>query len=66
METIHLSEDPESEYEQIHQPAPEIKKKSESKSWKIGCIVFCVSLSISIFVVIVVELVNAIKGNPYL
>ena len=72
METVHLSEDPGNEYEEI---LVEIKSKKEilsKKSWhesqpcQIVGVVCCIAASTTIFVTIVVELVNAIKGNPYL
>jgi hypothetical protein len=72
METVHLSEEPTNDYEEI---IVQIKPKKESvskKSWhesqpcQIVGVVCCVAASTTIFVTIVVELVNAIKGNPYL
>ena len=72
METVHLSEEPINDYEEILVQIKPSKENVSRKSWhetqrcKIAGVVFCVVASATIFVVIVVELVNAVKGNPYL
>ena len=66
METVHLSEEPTNTYEEITvQLRPSIQWH-ETRRCKIAGIVFCVAASASIFIVIVVELINAFKDNPYL
>lgn len=66
METVHLSEEPTNNYEEITvQLRPSIQWH-ETRRCKILGIVFCVAASASIFIVIVVELVNAFNNNPYL
>jgi hypothetical protein len=72
METVHLSEEPTNDYEEILVQIKPSKESVSRKSWnetqrcKIAGVVCCVAASTTIFVVIVVELINAIKGNPYL
>jgi hypothetical protein len=66
METVHLSEEPTNTYEEITvQLRPSIQWH-ETRRCKIAGIVFCVVASASIFIVIVVELINAFNNNPYL
>ena len=66
METVRLSEEPTNNYEEITvQLRPSIQWH-ETRRCKIAGIIFCVAASASIFIVIVVELINAFKDNPYL
>ena len=74
METVHLSEEPINDYEEITvqlrpTPAKEVVSRAivyESRRCQIAGIVFCVAASMAIFIAIVVELVNAFNNNPYL
>ena len=72
METVHLSEEPTNNYEEITVQLRPLSKEIPRVQWhetqrcKIAGVVCCVAASTTIFVTIVVELVNAIKGNPYL
>jgi hypothetical protein len=72
METVHLSEEPTNNYEEITVQLRPLSKEIPRVQWhetqrcKIAGVVFCVAASATIFVVILVELVNSVKGNPYL
>ena len=72
METVHLSEEPTNNYEEITVQLRPLSKEVPRAQWhetqrcKIAGVVFCVAASATIFVVILVELVNSVKGNPYL
>lgn len=69
METVHLSEEPTNNYEEITvQPHPTRRGviSRETRRCRIAGVVFCVAASASMFIAIVVELVNAFKDNPYL
>jgi hypothetical protein len=72
METVHLSEEPTSDYEEILVQIKPSKESVSRKSWhetqrcQIAGIVFCVAASMAIFIAIIVELVNAFNNNPYL
>ena len=69
METIRLSEEPTNNYEEITvQSRPSSKEviSRQSRRCQLVGVVFCVAAGTAIFIAIVVELVNAIKGNPYL
>ena len=74
METVHLSEEPINDYEEITiqlrpTPVKEVVPKvflNESRRCQIAGIVFCVAASMAIFIAIIVELVNAFNNNPYL
>jgi len=69
METVHLSEDPGNEYEeitvQLRAPSKEVISR-KSRRCQLAGVVFCVAAATAIFIAIVVELVNAFKDNPYL
>ena len=69
METVHLSEDPGNEYEeitvQLRAPSKEVISR-QSRRCQLAGVVFCVAAATAIFIAIVVELVNAFKDNPYL
>lgn len=69
METVHLSEEPMNDYEEIivqEQPTRRKVVSRETRYYRIAGVVFCVAASTSIFIAIVVELVNAFKDNPYI
>lgn len=73
METVHLSEEPTNDYEeitvQLRASSKEIVSRAvlnESRRCRLAGVVFCVAASTAIFVAIVVELVSAFKDNPYL
>ena len=69
METVHLSEEPTNHYEEIivqERPTRREVVSRETRYYRIAGVVFCVAASASIFIAIVVELVNAFKDNPYL
>ena len=69
METVHLSEEPVNDYEEIIvQPHPTRREvvSRETRHYRIAGVVFCVAASAAIFIAIVVELVSAFKDNPYL
>ena len=69
METVHLSEEPVNDYEEIivqEQPTRRKVVSRETRYYRIAGVVFCVAASASMFIAIVVELVNAFKDNPYL
>jgi hypothetical protein len=68
METVHLSEDPGNEYEEItvEQPTRREVVSRQSRRCQLAGVICCISAGTAIFIAIVVELVNAFKDNPYL
>jgi hypothetical protein len=69
METVHLSEEPTNNYEEITVQAHPTRRElvsRQSRRCQVAGIVFCVAGGTAIFIAIVVELVNAFKDNPYL
>ena len=73
METVHLSEEPTNDYEEITVELRPLTKDvvsrallNESRRCRLAGVVFCVAASASIFIAIVIELVDAFKDNPYL
>jgi hypothetical protein len=69
METVHLSEEPTNNYEEITVlPRPSSKEvvSRQSRRYQVAGVICCVAAGTAIFIAIVVELVNAFKNNPYL
>jgi len=68
METVHLSEEPTNNYEEItvEQPTRREVVSRQSRRCQLAGVICCISAGTAIFIAIVVELVNAFKDNPYL
>ena len=68
METVHLSEDPGNNYEEItvQQPTRREVISRQSRRCQVASIICCVAGGTAIFIAIIVELVNAFKDNPYI
>jgi hypothetical protein len=68
METVHLSEEPMNDYEEITVQAPTRREvvSRQSRYCQLAIVVFCLAAGTTILIVIVVELVNAFKDNPYI
>jgi len=68
METVHLSEEPTNNYEEITVELRTSRKEIvyRASHYQNAIIIFCIATGVSIFIVIVVELVNAFKDNPYI
>ncbi len=68
METVHLSEDPGNNYEEITvqtQPTRREIAYRESRRCQFAIVGFCLAAGTAILIAIIVELVNAFKDNPY-
>ena len=68
METVHLSEEPTNNYEEIT-VEPRTSKKEiiyRASHYQKAVVVCCLATGTAILIVIVVELVNAFNNNPYL
>ena len=69
METVHLSEEPTNDYEEITvqtQPTRREIVYRESRRCQFAIVGFCLAAGTAILIAIVVELVNAFKDNPYI
>lgn len=69
METVHLSEEPTNDYEEITvQPHPTRREvvSRETRRCQLAIVGFCLAGGTAILIAIVLELVNAFKDNPYL
>jgi len=66
METVHLSEEPTNNYEEITVQLTPNKREVQSRRCQLAIVICCLATGTAIFIVIVVELVNAFKNNPYL
>ena len=69
METVHLSEEPMNDYEEItvqSQPTRREIVYRESRRCQFAIVGFCLASGTAILIAIVVELVNAFKDNPYI
>ena len=69
METVHLSEEPTNDYEEITvqtQPTRRDVTYRESLRCQFAIVGFCLASGTAILIAIVVELVNAFKDNPYI
>lgn len=69
METVHLSEEPMNDYEEITvQPHPTRREvlSRDSRRCQLAIVSFCLAVGTAILIAIVVELVNAFKDNPYI
>ena len=69
METINLSEEPVNNYEEIIiEPRTSRREivSRQSPDFQRAKIILCFTLSTSIFIAIIVALVNLFKNNPYL
>jgi hypothetical protein len=69
METVHLSEEPMNDYEEITVETPPTRREvayRESQRCQFAIVGFCLASGTAILIAIVVELVNAFKDNPYI
>lgn len=69
METVHLSEDPGNNYEEITVQAQPTRREvvsRETRRCQLAIVGFCLASGTAILIAIVVELVNAFKDNPYI
>jgi hypothetical protein len=69
METVHLSEEPMNDYEEITVETPPTRREvayRESRRCQFAIVGFCLASGTAILIAIVVELVNAFKDNPYI
>ena len=67
METVHLSEEPMNDYEEIivqTQPTRREVVSRQSRRCQFAIVGFCLASGTAILIAIVVELVNAFKDNP--
>jgi hypothetical protein len=68
METVHLSEEPMNDYEEITVETLPTRREvafRESRRCQFAIVGFCLASGTAILIAIVVELVNAFKDNPY-
>lgn len=63
METVHLSEEPTNDYEEIT-VQPQLTR--QSRRCQVAIVGFCLASGTAILIAIIVELVNAFKDNPYI
>lgn len=69
METVHLSEEPVNDYEEIivqERPTRREVMSRETRRCQLAIVGFCLAAGTAILIAIVVELVNAFKDNPYI
>jgi hypothetical protein len=68
METVHLSEEPTNDYEEITVQAPTRREvvSRQSRRCQFAIVGFCLASGTAILIAIIVELVNAFKDNPYI
>jgi hypothetical protein len=66
METVHLSEEPTNNYEEITVQPTLNRREVQSRRCQLAIVVCCLATGTAILIVIVVELVNAFKDNPYI
>ena len=69
METVHLSEEPTNDYEEITVQALPTRREvvsRQSRYCQLVIVGFCLASGTAILIAIVVELVNAFKDNPYI
>jgi hypothetical protein len=63
METVHLSEEPTNDYEEI---TVQSQPTRQSRRCQVAIVGFCLASGTAILIAIIVELVNAFKDNPYI
>jgi hypothetical protein len=69
METVHLSEEPTNDYEEITVQAHPTRREvvsRQSRYCQLAIVGFCLASGTAILIAIIVELVNAFKDNPYI